>query len=318
MALEGSRTPVHSLRLSGLNAVASAQLLAEREVVGLTHDRERLIKLYVGNPLALKIVAETIVELFGSEIAPFLEQGEVVFGGVRELLAEQFDRLSVDEQTVLLWLAILREPVSIEELLSVLATPLSRAQMLDAVEALRRRSLIERGQRQGHESLVMSISWSPDGQCLASGSWDQTVRVWNINGGSCRWIGHSGEPVRIVAWNPTSTLVASGDNGGTINVWQGENGTQQSSMPTQSRAIYGLAWHPVDALLASGGEDGVLRCWDTSRGTQSTIFADDRAPITTIVWNRQGDLLISGRQESVFSGRAGIRDRDKEKESLWS
>jgi len=153
---------------------------------------------------------------------------------------------------------------------------------------------------QGHESFVLSISWSPDGQCLASGSWDQTVRVWNINDRSCRWIGHSGEPVRIVAWNPTSTLVASGNNGGTIDVWQGENGTQQSSMPTHSRAVYGLAWHPVDALLASGGEDGVLRCWDTSRGTQSTIFADNRAPITTVVWNRQGDLLISGSKDGML------------------
>jgi len=153
VALEGSRTPVRSLRLDGLDAVASAQLLAEREVVGLTPDRERLIELYAGNPLALKIVAQTIVDLFGSEIAPFLEQGEVVFGGVRELLAEQFARLSAVEQTVLLWLAILREPVSIEDLLAMLVTPLSRAQVLDAVEALRRRSLIERGKRQGSFTL---------------------------------------------------------------------------------------------------------------------------------------------------------------------
>src|SRR5205807_1255387 len=57
------------------------------------------------------------------------------------------------EQTVLLWLAILREPVSIEEVLAVLGTPLSRGQVLDAVEALRRRSLIERGQRQGSFTL---------------------------------------------------------------------------------------------------------------------------------------------------------------------
>ncbi len=153
VALEGSRTPVRSLRLDGLDAVASAQLLAEKEVVGLTQDRERLIELYAGNPLALKIVSETILELFGSEIAPFLEQGEAVFGSVRELLDEQFARLSAGEQMVLLWLAILREPVSIEELLAALATPLSRAQVLDAVEALRRRSLIERGQRRGSFTL---------------------------------------------------------------------------------------------------------------------------------------------------------------------
>jgi hypothetical protein len=147
--LEGGRAPMRSLRLEGLEPVASEQLLQERELVGTTSSRARLIDRYGGNPLALKIVAETIVELFESEIDLFLAQGTVVFGSITELLGEQFTRLSAGEQTVLLWLAILREPVSIEELLAVLGTPLPRAQALEAVEALRRRSLIERGHRRG-------------------------------------------------------------------------------------------------------------------------------------------------------------------------
>ncbi|HCJ33072.1 MAG TPA: XRE family transcriptional regulator, partial [Ktedonobacter sp.] len=91
-ALEGSRTPVRSLRLEGLDAHASEQLLEERELVGNAPGRERLAEAYGGNPLALKIVAQTIVELFNGEIAPFLEQSELIFGGVRELLGEQFAR----------------------------------------------------------------------------------------------------------------------------------------------------------------------------------------------------------------------------------
>ncbi len=71
----------------------------------------------------------------------------MVFGGVRELLGEQFDRLSVLEQSVLLWLAILREPVSLEELLSALSVPRAPVQVLEALDGLGRRSLIERGQR---------------------------------------------------------------------------------------------------------------------------------------------------------------------------
>src|SRR3989440_16761 len=151
--LEGSRTPVGALRPSGLGREASEQLLEERELVGTASGREQLIERYGGNPLALKIVARTIVELFGGEIAPFLEQGEVVFGSIRELLGEQFARLSPVGQTVLLWLAILREPVSIDGLLSVLGMPLPRAQVLEAVEALRRRSLVELGQRRGSFTL---------------------------------------------------------------------------------------------------------------------------------------------------------------------
>ncbi len=148
--LEGSRMPVRSLRLSGLEREACEQLIEERELMGGAHERARLIERYGGNPLALKIVAQTIADLFGGEIALFLVQDTVAFGSIAELLGEQFDRLSAIEQTVLLWLAILREPVSIEELLAVLGTPLPRMQVL---EALRRRSLIERGKQPGSFTL---------------------------------------------------------------------------------------------------------------------------------------------------------------------
>src|SRR5712692_364052 len=146
--LEGSRAPVRALRLARLDAGACQQLLAEKGVTGSVAEQLRLVEAYSGNPLALKIVAQTIVELFDGLIVPFLEQGEVVFGGVRALLDEQYARLSAVEQSVLLWLAILREPVSLQELLAVLGAPLPRSQVLEAVDGLRRRSLIERGKLQ--------------------------------------------------------------------------------------------------------------------------------------------------------------------------
>jgi len=150
---EGSQCPVRSLRLAGLNTSACEQILSERGLVGTKQEMEQLSEWYGGNPLALKIVAHTIIELFEGKIGPFLEQGEVVFGGIRELLAEQFDRLSQAEQSTLLWLAILREPVSLDELLAEEGLPLPRAQVLEAVEALRRRSLIEPGKLPGRFTL---------------------------------------------------------------------------------------------------------------------------------------------------------------------
>ena len=151
--LEGSKAPVRALRLARLDVNACEQLLVEKDVVGNTADYARLVDAYTGNPLALKIVAQTIVDLFDGQIAPFLEQGEVVFGGVRELLDEQYARLADLERTLLCWLAILRESVSIVELVAVLGMPLSRAQVLEAVDGLRRRSLIEPGQHQGSFTL---------------------------------------------------------------------------------------------------------------------------------------------------------------------
>src|SRR5207245_5084651 len=129
-SLEGRRAPVRALRVARLDADSCKQLLAEKGIAGNAAEQTRLIEAYVGNRLALKIVAQTIVELFGGEIVPFLAQGEVVFGGVRELLDEQFDRLSALEQTVFCWLAILREPVTLEDLLAVLVARLSHVQVL--------------------------------------------------------------------------------------------------------------------------------------------------------------------------------------------
>ena len=143
--LEGSQASVRSLRLAPLDTGSCDKLLSEKELIGSAPDRMRLIEAYAGNPLALKIVAHTIVDLFDGEIAPFLEQGEVIFGGVRNLLEEQFHRLSSLEQSLLLWLTVLREPATIDELLEVWAAPVSRARLLEALDALYRRSLIERG-----------------------------------------------------------------------------------------------------------------------------------------------------------------------------
>ncbi len=121
--------------------------------MGSASERERLVKAYQGNPLALKIVAQSIVELFGGRITPFLAQGDVVFGGVRQLLDEQFARLSGLEQMVFYWLAILREPMRLEELGAPFNTPVAPADLLEALDGLSRRSMIEHGQRAGSFTL---------------------------------------------------------------------------------------------------------------------------------------------------------------------
>ena len=149
VAQEGNRSPVRALRIARLGVDACEKLLSEKEVRGSAVQQARLIEIYAGNPLALKIVGQTIAELFNGEIAPFLEQGEVIFGGIRELLAEQFARLSNLEQSLMFWLAILRESSTLDELLAVFRVTVPRMQLLEAIEALHRRSLIERGQKQG-------------------------------------------------------------------------------------------------------------------------------------------------------------------------
>src|SRR5262249_44477677 len=128
-------------------------ILEEKELIGTEEDMEQLIEAYVGNPLALKIVARTVVDLFAGKINLFLSSGIVVFGSITDLLDEQFARLSALEQSMLCWLAIMREPATLDELSALLVTQESRVQVLEAVDAGYRRSLIERGKRGGSFTL---------------------------------------------------------------------------------------------------------------------------------------------------------------------
>ncbi|MBX3086629.1 MAG: XRE family transcriptional regulator [Anaerolineae bacterium] len=151
--LEGTHSPVRSLRLARLDLAACEQLLTDKGVTGTTSERAQLIEAYTGNPLALKIVAQSIVDLFDGAITPFMEQGGVIFGGVRKLLDDQYRRLLPVEQTVVFWLAIMREPITLDRLNALASVPIPSGKLLEAVSNLHRRSLIERGQLSGSFTL---------------------------------------------------------------------------------------------------------------------------------------------------------------------
>jgi WD40 repeat protein len=143
-ALEGETLPVRSLQLSGLTATDSLGILNAKGIVGSDSDRHQLIDHYRGNPLALKIVATSIRELFGGDVAEFLEHSTTVFNGLRRLLDEQMGRLSNLEQQVMDWLAINREWTTVNQLYADIIPTVSKAQLLEVLEGLGRRSLIER------------------------------------------------------------------------------------------------------------------------------------------------------------------------------
>ncbi len=145
-ALEGRRAPVRSLRLLGLSEEAALSLLQDKDLRGESSAWRELIATYAGNPLALKIVGQAIVDLFAGEIVPFLQSGELIFNGIRAILRQQVARLTLLEQTLLTWLAVVREWTSLDTLLSLLIPRVTRARVLEALEGLSRRSLIERGQ----------------------------------------------------------------------------------------------------------------------------------------------------------------------------
>ncbi|MCB0109327.1 MAG: hypothetical protein KDE53_25565, partial [Caldilineaceae bacterium] len=132
------------MTLSGLSAEESAHMLA---LQGVAAERETVATLthrYSGNPLALQLVIQTIEEFYFGNVTAFLDEETLLFEDIRHVLDRQFERLTPLEEEILLWLAITREATDPSTLKTVMLEPLSRAQILDAMMNLQRRSLIER------------------------------------------------------------------------------------------------------------------------------------------------------------------------------
>lgn len=144
--LVGETLPVRSLKLSGLQETESRTVVQTKgQFVGTDQDWALLNQRYAGNPLALKIVGTTIQELFNGNVTEFLAQGTAVFDDIRQLLDQQFNRLTTLEQDMMFWLAINREPTELTELEQDFVTPLARSELMEALSSLRRRSLVEKG-----------------------------------------------------------------------------------------------------------------------------------------------------------------------------
>ncbi|PSB03968.1 WD40 repeat domain-containing protein [Merismopedia glauca] len=143
---EGVNLPVRALSLPGISITASQRILKDKGLAVTESQNRTLVNYFGGNPLALKIASTTVKTLFGGNIQAFLAQGSSVFSNLWDLLEQQFSRLSPLQQQVMYWLAINREGVMPVKLQAEILPQVTLREVMEALEALQERSLIESGE----------------------------------------------------------------------------------------------------------------------------------------------------------------------------
>ncbi len=141
--IEGDTSLVRSSQLKGLTLIDGKEILKVKGLQGGESTWKALIDFYAGNPLALKLVSQSIREVFDGNIASFLKTDEPVSSDVSDVLSQQFHRLSTLEKDVMYWLATEREAVSLDDVRDNLVHFTSRRELLAALKSLRQRSMIE-------------------------------------------------------------------------------------------------------------------------------------------------------------------------------
>ncbi len=160
-SLEGQGLPVRSFQLCGLEAEDGEKIFKLKGCACSEIELRKVVERYAGNALALKIVATTINDVFNGNVSEFLKQDTAVFGDIRHLLNQQEERLSDLEHEVMYWLAINRETISFSELQDDLRSPIPPLKLLEALESLSRRCLLEKTQSELVEKSVALFTLQP-------------------------------------------------------------------------------------------------------------------------------------------------------------
>ncbi|KAF7133640.1 hypothetical protein CNMCM5793_004948 [Aspergillus hiratsukae] len=129
---------------------------------------------------------------------------------------------------------------------------------------------------EGHSGWVQSVAFSADGRLLASGSNDETIKLWDPSTGdpSTGALKHTLEGhsdwVQSVAFLADGRLLASGSGDKTIKLWDPSTGALKHTLEGHSGWVQSVAFSADGRLLASGSSDKTIKLWDPSTGDPST------------------------------------------------
>ncbi|WP_263420027.1 MULTISPECIES: hypothetical protein [unclassified Tolypothrix] len=201
----------------------------------------------------------------------------------------------------------------------------------------------ERNQFQGHQSSVLSVSFSPDGKTIATASSDNTARLWNLQGQLLQEFKGHQYWVRSVSFSPDGKTIASASSDNTARLWNLQGQLLQEFKGHQYW-VRSVSFSPDGKTIATASSDNTARLWNLQGqllqeftghqdGVRGVSFSPDGKTIATAsddktarLWNLQGQLLqeFKGHQSSVWGvsfspdGKTIATTSDDKTARLWN
>ena len=154
---------------------------------------------------------------------------------------------------------------------------------------------------EGHTDLVWSVAFRPNGVMLASASWDQTVRLWNVNTGQLlhTLTGHTND-VMSVTFSPDGQTLASASWDGTIRLWNPNNGKLKRTLTGHRGGVASVIFSPDGRTLASGSADRTIRLWNAQTWKLEKTLTGHTDVVEIVAFSPDGKTLVSGSRDTTI------------------
>lgn len=153
----------------------------------------------------------------------------------------------------------------------------------------------------GHADWITSLAFSADGQWIASGSSDKTVKVWEMPGGkligTLRGQEHA---INGVAVSSDNKWIASAGNDGTVRLWDVRTGKQHGALQGHGYSLFAVAFSPDGRQVAAAGRDRSVFVWDVDSGKRLYSLEGHTADINALVYSADGKRLVSGGADRIL------------------
>jgi serine/threonine protein kinase/dipeptidyl aminopeptidase/acylaminoacyl peptidase len=152
----------------------------------------------------------------------------------------------------------------------------------------------------GHGDQVYTLSFSPDGTQLATGSNDRLIRIWDLRTGNILRLleGHT-DSVTGVSFTPDGqTLLSSGDS--TIRLWDVASSREIKRFEGHEGTVYSAVFTPDFTRIVSAGSDQTIRIWDRETGEQLRVLRGHADSVYNVTVSPDGQQIRSASADATL------------------